>query len=89
MTSAQGEMLEALKDCATVLDQFLNGQSLPLQEDVDAALTRANAAIREPYQGRVRELENALREILDNRDGQIVHRAALERAAKVLNKGAA
>lgn len=88
MTGDQMEMLEALKDCATVLDQFLNGQSLPLQEDVDAALTRANAVIREPSQDRVKELESALREVLDNRDGQIVHRAALERASKAL-KGAA
>lgn len=33
---------------------------------------------------RIRKLERALREVLENRDGQIVHRAALERAQKAL-----
>ena len=35
-------------------------------------------------QDRIRELENALREVLTNRDGQIIHRVALERAEKAL-----
>lgn len=34
---------------------------------------------------RALELEKALREVLTNRDGQIVHRAALERAQKALD----
>lgn len=36
---------------------------------------------------RASKIENALREVLENRDGQIVHRAALERAAAALEGG--
>lgn len=40
------EKLESLKECAAILDQLLNGQSLPDSDDVDAALMRANAVIQ-------------------------------------------
>ena len=44
----QNELLEALKECAGILDQFLNSgrADAPSVDDVDRALTRANAAIR-------------------------------------------
>lgn len=34
-----------------------------------------------------KQAKQALREVLENRDGQIVHRAALERAQKALKGG--
>ena len=36
---------------------------------------------------RADRIESALRAVLENRDGQIVHRAALERATEVLKGG--
>lgn len=45
MTDTENEVLEALKECAGLLDQILNGQSFPGCDDMDAALLRARAAI--------------------------------------------
>jgi hypothetical protein len=47
VTNEQREVLESLKECAGLLDQLLNGQSVPNADDVDAALLRARAAIGE------------------------------------------
>lgn len=43
----ENETLEALKECASILDLFLNsGSAGPSVEQIDRALTRANAAIQ-------------------------------------------
>jgi hypothetical protein len=46
MNATEREVLEALKECAGLLDQLLNGQDVPSADDVDAALLRARAAIQ-------------------------------------------
>ena len=41
------EVLDSLRECASLLDQLLNGQALPNLDDVDAALLRARAVLLE------------------------------------------